>query len=198
MATDIELTGENLKLALKILRDVTSILEARKITYCLDGGTLLGIMREGRLLPWDHDLDLFVPSNEVKKVKAAMWKFRLSGYWTDRRRHGVDKPPCRLGDIRVIKVRNRRGLFSYGLMNLDIFIKYREGDNYYWIAGAKRRNVIKCVPSKFYDHLTQIEFDGKKYWIPEAYDEYLTHRFGDWRTPVKEWDHLADDQAIIN
>ena len=54
------LDGKNLPIARRMLKEVTSILERRNIWYCLDGGTLLGIMREQRLLPWDNDMDLFV------------------------------------------------------------------------------------------------------------------------------------------
>ena len=44
------------------------------------------------------------------------------------------------------------------------------------------------------------------YWIsvrkhkkdkPPFYDEYLTYCYKDWRIPVREWDHLEDDHAII-
>lgn len=198
MAGKTKLTGENLTAALKMLHDVTTILEARCIPYCLDGGTLLGIMRENRLLPWDNDLDLFVPAKEFKRVKAAMWKFRQKGYWSTVRKFRVDKPPCRTGAPRVVKVKTRKMLFFAGAINLDIFIKYKKGDKYYWIAGGRNKNVQKSIPAKYYEQLTQIEFENKLYWIPENYDEYLTLRFGDWKVPVKKWNNLEDDQAIID
>jgi len=141
MAGKIELTGKNLTMALKMLRDVTTILELRHIPYCLDGGTLLGIIRENRLLPWDHDLDLYVSADDYKRVKSVIWRFRLLGYWVAVRTHGVDKPPCRLGGPRLVKIRTRAGLFKPGPLNLDIFLKYKSDDHYYWIAGAKRKNV---------------------------------------------------------
>ena len=33
-------------------------METASIPYWLEGGTLLGIIRENRLLPWDNDMDI--------------------------------------------------------------------------------------------------------------------------------------------
>ncbi len=197
MAGKIKLTGDNLTAALKMLNEVTTILESLQIRYCLDGGTLLGIMRENRLLPWDSDTDLFATADDLKRIKSAMWKFRRLGYWTVIRKHRVDKPPFRPGEARVVKIKTRKWLLFAGPINLDIFIKYKSGDNYYWIEGSKKNNVRKCVPVEYHEKLTQIEFNNKKYWIPEAYEDYLVLRYGDWKIPVKEWDNLRDDQTII-
>lgn len=196
MAGISKLTGDNLTVALKMLNDVTTVLDSMQIRYCLDGGTLLGIVRENRLLPWDDDLDLFTPADGIKRVKAAMWKLRRYGYWTATNHHRVDQPPFKTGGARVIKVKTRKWLLPDGPINLDIFIKYKSGDDYYWIAGSKKNYVIKSVPAEYYEQLTQIEFNNKKHWIPEAYEDYLTLRYGDWRIPVKEWNHRRDDKAI--
>ncbi len=197
MAGNVTLTGNNHTIAMKLLRDVTTILERKNIWYCLDGGTLLGIMRENRLLPWDDDLDLFVTEDEYKKVASLTWKFRMHGYWISVRRLKQDKPPFKKGDPRVVKIRNRRYYSVAGPVKLDIFIKYRVGDNYCWTEGIQEKNTKKSVPAHFFSKIILKEFDGKKYWIPEAYDEYLTHRYKDWRTPIREWNHLEDDHAII-
>jgi phosphorylcholine metabolism protein LicD len=45
----------------------TSILDYLAINYWLDQGTLLGCIRENRLLPWDHDIDFGVWNNETNK-----------------------------------------------------------------------------------------------------------------------------------
>ncbi|MBC8402644.1 MAG: LicD family protein [Candidatus Marinimicrobia bacterium] len=196
MAGTAKLTGDNLTVALKMLNDVTTVLDSMQIRHCLDGGTLLGIMRENRLLPWDDDLDLFTPADGLKRVKAAMWKLRRLGYWTATHHHRVDQPPFKMGGARVIKVKTRKWFLPNGPINLDIFIKYKSGDDYYWIAGSKKNYVIKSVPAEYYEQLAQIEFNNKKYWIPEACEDYLTVRYGDWRIPVEEWNNRRDDKAI--
>lgn len=58
MAYNITLDGKNKLIAESMLRDVAMILDQSSIQYWLEGGTLLGIRRENRLLPWDNDIDL--------------------------------------------------------------------------------------------------------------------------------------------
>ena len=83
-----------------------------------------------------------------------------------------------------------------GLARLVIFITYRNGNNSCWSEGGRLSAVRRNVPAHFFDQLTQTEFDGQNYWIPEQYDEYLTYRYKNLRTPLKDRDHLADDYAI--
>ena len=179
-----------------MLRDVAVALEKRNILYCLDGGTLLGVVRENRLLPWDYDLDMFVTADDFKKAKTIIWSLRSRGYWASVRYHKVSRPPLKVRDPRVIKIRNRKyGLFA-GPVKLDIFIKYRVNDHYHWMEGSGKNSVNKKSPTRYFSRLTKIEFDGHQYTIPEGYDEYLTSRYKDWRVPIKEWNHLKDDHAI--
>ena len=49
MARDDRLEGKTLKIAEKMLRDVTKILEQTGVGYFLDAGTLLGLVRENRV-----------------------------------------------------------------------------------------------------------------------------------------------------
>lgn len=41
----------------KVFRDVSELLHQHNVNFWICHGTLLGIVREGRLLPWDHDMD---------------------------------------------------------------------------------------------------------------------------------------------
>ena len=46
------------KESLKLLKEVKSILDKENLTYWLEDGTLLGAIREKRMIPWDTDVDL--------------------------------------------------------------------------------------------------------------------------------------------
>ena len=50
------------KIAIEILTD-------NNINYWICHGTLLGIIRENRLLPWDNDIDFAVWDDEHSKEK---------------------------------------------------------------------------------------------------------------------------------
>jgi len=57
-------------------RDIVKILNKNKILYWICHGTLLGIIRDNNLIPWDHDIDIAVwDSREIKlKIKKLMFK----------------------------------------------------------------------------------------------------------------------------
>ena len=50
------------------------------LCYWLDSGTLLGLMRDGRLLENDGDLDISLWEEEEEKLKAVLPRFRQMGY----------------------------------------------------------------------------------------------------------------------
>ena len=51
----------------QVLEYTINILNKNKVKYWLSDGTLLGIIRENRLLPWDDDLDFAVFSHNTNK-----------------------------------------------------------------------------------------------------------------------------------
>ena len=53
--------------------EIINILNKNKIKYWICHGTLLGIIRDNQLIPWDHDIDIAVWSEttsreEIKKI----------------------------------------------------------------------------------------------------------------------------------
>ena len=51
---------------LKVLYEVHRICEKNEIHYCLAYGSLLGLIRDHGQIPWDYDVDIFVPYIEKK------------------------------------------------------------------------------------------------------------------------------------
>jgi hypothetical protein len=51
----------------EVFKDVCQLLSNNSINYWICHGTLLGIIRENRLLPWDHDIDFAVWDHETEK-----------------------------------------------------------------------------------------------------------------------------------
>lgn len=52
---------------IRLLAQVQTILQREKIEYFLTKGTLLGTLRHHDIIPWDGDIDLFIPITSVKK-----------------------------------------------------------------------------------------------------------------------------------
>ena len=196
MSGKLTLTGKLEVKARKMLKEICRILDKNEIPYTLEGGTLLGIIREDRLLPWDNDLDITIKDDYLEKIISIRWKFWLAGYRTRIRRSIKDMPHFPKGSVRLIKIQTRRLFFFKGVDLLDIFVKTKVDDKYFWTVAIKKP-VLKSVPYHFYEELSKHTFDGYEYSIPQNYDDYLTYRYGDWKTPVKEYNYKKDDKAIV-
>jgi len=195
MSGNITLEGDNARRAEQMLLQSARILTRAKVPFCIDGGTLLGIIREDRLLPWDNDMDLYVSADHEVALLHSVWMFRLAGYKVRKRYAKEDIGPIKKGQLRLVKVKARLGLFKKEAVLLDIFVKHKHEGKDFWIVGDKEP-VLKSVDSKFYSTFDSKFFKGYDYPIPAYIDDYLTARYGDWRVPVKEWNFLTDDNAI--
>ena len=74
MAGNFTLEGKNGQLALIMLQKVTDLLDKHHIDYWLEGGTLLGVIRENRLLPQDNDLDISIKEEAWPQLEKALKK----------------------------------------------------------------------------------------------------------------------------
>ncbi len=194
MSGNLKLTGEIAEIAKKALRVVCRILDEYKIPYVLEGGTLLGIVREARLLPWDNDVDITIIETQLERLMKLKWKFRVAGYQLKPVMSREEMPHFPIGSIRLVKIKKTK-LFRENLGIVDIFVKRRIDDKYFWIVG-KTGHVLKSVPHHFYEKLARYHFDGYDYSVPADFEDYLTCRYGDWRTTVKDYDFKKDDQSI--
>lgn len=149
------------------LLDLRRTLEAARIEMFLVSGTLLGCIREGRLLSHDKDIDVGiwedVPPGDVRAALRASGLFFLI--------------PSRAPEI--LRVRHVNGI------PLDLFYHYRQqGD--YWHGGVKNKwhnSPFDLVPRTFL---------GESFLVPADHDRYLTENYGDWRAPKTDFDSAFD------
>ncbi|MBX3567003.1 MAG: tetratricopeptide repeat protein [Rhizobiaceae bacterium] len=151
----------------RALSDTRKVFDEADIEMFLVSGTLLGCVREGRLLGHDKDIDVgiwsSVPEEQVMQVVQQCGKFVVLSSRSDE----------------IIRLRHVNGIA------IDLFYHYREPDDY-WHGGVKM--IWHNTPFK----LARREFLGEKYLIPKDYDLYLTENYGDWRTPKIDFDSGFD------
>ncbi len=197
MSGQKRLEGKTGKAAEKLLVRLTKLLNKQEIPYWLEGGTLLGIVRENRLLPWDNDVDISLRKVDEKRLLKILFRLRLMGYRVSVKYYKKSVDPFKEGQVRIVKVTNRKYLFAKGDVRLDLFLKLKKDDKYFWTVGIKKP-VLKSVPATFNDNLGWVNFKNQDMMVPADIDGYLTFRYGDWKIPVKEYNFKKDDLAIVN
>ena len=193
---ELKTTKENIKLVdrgnhtkmKKMLLFTIDQLQKNNIVFWLDAGTLLGIYRDGDLLPWDYDADISIPAKYANKVAALRYKF-LPRYIIKKRPIFNRWVP---GNTRVVKVKAAWEKLLQVNFHIDLFCVYKVDSKFRWVDSG----VLKQVDSKYYDTQKYIEWEGRKVPIPAYTEEYLSLRYGDWKVPNKNYIAGLHDGAI--
>ncbi|WP_153304148.1 LicD family protein [Desulfovermiculus halophilus] len=197
------LTGNALDNMKKFLLRTIDIFNQVGVRYWLDDGTLLGIMREGDLIPWDNDVDLGIAGESVPLVLRSRYRFLPQYILIPKTGHTPWLPTsCRKFKFGSPLRQIERYVYRY-LPLLphrpktprpwgDLIAKYRVGDEYVWLDCG----MLKKVPAKFFDRLDTIQWEGRTVCIPAHVEEYLQIRYGNWREPDPSFRTGLDDSAI--
>ena len=81
-----------------VLFKIVDILEDNHIDYWLTDGTLLGVIRENRILPWDSDVDIGVWKSEVS-VSDLISLLEKNGFRYLERLSNMDSHHFLLGEV---------------------------------------------------------------------------------------------------
>jgi hypothetical protein len=161
----------------RILSDLDKLFKKHDVTWWMDYGTLLGARRHKGMIPWDKDGDIGVLGEDWGKIWQAIDELTQYDIVKKERR------PKEFGAGNSIKVR----LSIHNHTNVDIFPWYEREDgtmyrvNYVSIDRNKGREFHK---SKLYP-LKRIQYEEARFPAPRDVDWFLTHRYGDWQTPIR-------------
>ncbi len=172
----------------RLIASLKDVFEAINVTYFADFGTLLGFVREGRLMSHDLDVDIGVITGDVSKeeVKIAMEKagFRLyrqyiyNGDTVEDSYHFFD---------------GKKGV----KIKFDINY-YENGDDYsktwlfYWNRNWKykkknERHIVEMTYSRI-PGVKTIKIHGMDINIPINAEQLLEEKYGpNWRLKDKNW-----------
>ena len=184
---------------IKLMIDVKNIIENLSIDYWIEGGTLLGAIREKKLIPWDHDIDMGMINYSNDAIKKMIHNLKKKFYVSVKTFNNMEGV-WDLGEYRVIKVYPKKYFFLKDELCLDIFIYYKgnvpnvKNEVYKYVVWGKNAFHKK----EFFDNLEKIEFYGESISVPSNYREFLKVKYGnDWETPKKKWNVAIDDGSII-
>lgn len=193
----VELSGRNFDIGKKLALNAIDIMNESGINYSLDSGTLLGIVRDGDLLPWDDDVDFCIPDRDKEKFLDLLGEFKRRGYWVS---HRYMRRPFKniwtTEDLQAIKIRNKDWGFIRGRVKADFNFRYKHDKEYFWyMLGADH---ICKSDQKYYDNCEEIDYEGRKVKVPAHYKEFLTEKYGDWETPDKNYSVKTGDRMAID
>jgi hypothetical protein len=155
----------------------------------LYAGTLLGCIRDGRILPWDRDLDIGFPCELM--TDELLGRFRAAGFSVERsyvyaRPSYREYIPDAMGRYGKIVLRKVAKLEFY------CFARGRDGRLYY---GQGRPELFAIDHDLVYPQ-KQVAFYDFRVNVPERFQENLVYMYGaDWRVPKPKWNHSAEHRA---
>lgn len=122
----------------QMLKDVHELFDVAQVEYWVAGGTLLGLVRHGGLIPWDDDLDVYCLTGQQAAIAALEPKLAALGYGLCTAWFGGFK--VFLQDGRPIPLRNGTGVHPFRYPHLDIFLlELTDGQARYASPAARKR-----------------------------------------------------------
>jgi hypothetical protein len=171
-----------------VLERLHDVFERYGVWHCLIYGTLLGAVRDGDIIEWDHDLDLLIRpgdipqivalENELAAVELRVWHGMIPGSrlalnprrvpWVDMGALCIMSGDWTYGDLWAPAV------FSDGVLRQYDF----EREVIMWPEAS--------FAAYFIEELRPLEMHGIEYPVPAHSEELLRWQYGDdWREPYK-------------
>jgi len=203
---------------------IIKLLEDNNIKYWVDGGTLLGLKREKKILTNDNDIDISMWAEEeilIKKllpvIKGVGYKIFIRSYFGLNFKYKfISKREKLMIDINIFRKYSDYAWCPqpHGIINRHN--TQRIIPLIYKAVNLVRRKLLKIYPWKViysnfpwnlinhmgcwwipYKYYKNIENDKElAINIPHEWNEYLTYRYGNWRVPCNKWVFWTDDHSL--
>ena len=160
------------------LNEICSLFNTHSIDYYVSGGTCLGLYRDGKLIPWDDDIDIDVLGGSYNKALSIITQACTKNNYYFRKGCNIFHPKV---NIFIEKVKLSIGKVTRGIINRKFLYRPRY-----------RIPVSLILPTK------DMIFDDIQIRIPNNTDEYLVHLYGKaWMQPVK-WEETKEYDSNYN
>ena len=153
----------------KNFREIVDILNNLKINFFLEGGVLLGAIREKDFIKWDWDVEIAILSDEFfKKFDVILENLKQSEFTIIN----YNK------NFHHLKI----NFFKNDTPDISSFSLFGWSYNRY-IKSFVRKDIK--IPEKYLTNMEKINFLDRSVYTPTPVKEYLEYKYGDWMTPLK-------------
>ena len=151
--------------------------------YWMNGGLLLGCIRDGGPMEYDDDADFSFWKSDRQLMEEASKVLQANGFKLRKKRPNND------GSITTFSYR-------YWGVDYDFCEMYLVNEKMRWIgrAGAPNLELVNEVPNH---GLEPIELYGRQWMKPDDHETYLEALYGDWRNPDPNYCSWEDSKAVI-
>lgn len=172
---------ETLTLGHQLLIGLNQFFIQHQIKACIDSGTLLGLLREGRLLSWDDDIDFAVDDTDFARALTLLKSFHQHIPMQDKANWHATLLTLSGTDVCLnIEFTPKPGST---LIPFETSLQRRRSLN--GRSELLSSAGIFYAPEHHFNHHDTLDFMGHAIRIPSKAPEFLTFMYGDWKTPKK-------------
>lgn len=169
------------KYAMEVLIHVSKVLQQHNVEHWLEYGTLLGLVRDGKLIPNDLDLDIgvFTPEQQdAYRIILQRAGFKLIKVW--------------LLENKIVEE-----TYLYKNVHVDLYYFQRSDDKLVAYTFYRDRtlehglkiNEYKTLRYSYlgYSGTEELVINGANFIIPCGHDFLLRQKYGNWRVRNSAW-----------
>lgn len=183
----------SIEAAATALKTVRQCMVMHGVPFMLDGGTLLGAVRDGTFCAEDQDdIDLTI-LGDAEKLPLAIKQACILGFSIH---HSWSYSQIGTAQLAL----KRDGVKVDMMLKERVTLADSAGEWMYWtVYGKNDRVVRKAIPLALVLPWNTITFHGHTYNVPNDVDGYLRYRYGNWQDPVHRslYSCYTSDSAIL-
>lgn len=172
---------ESIKTARSILKKLSKVAKKTGVDLLLQGGTHLGYVRHGSIMPWDDDIDL-----GINREKLSLFLEELEASSNLRFKAFIASNKSR---TEYFKIWSSEGMeivgYEYKFPFVDLWIYDIVGGDLIFNSGG-----IVCKDSNL-EPFVKVKFENSSFKIPSNSLSVLDSRYKDWRNTIRiyRWSH---------